>query len=269
MAKNNAQTVAQQYGVLVPTGRLRDGRPRSILFNAAQCIGCRHCVQACKDWNDHDRTSLYALSSTNWVTIEPPVLEGLSPFWTRNSCMHCDFPACAAVCPVEAITKYAEGPVVIDAKACIGCEYCIHACPWEVITKSDITHRATKCTMCSDRISEDKEPFCVQACPVDALDFGLSEDIHAKASKQAAAIGGYLYGQTEAGGGGVIYLLKETKETYGVRDVSDKKFPRHNIPLGLMLKDLFTASCGIKGKLRALYLAVIHPRRLLYRYWPR
>ena len=47
------------------------------LFDATKCIGCRHCVQACKDWNDHDRTSAYELSSTNWITMEPPVLEGL------------------------------------------------------------------------------------------------------------------------------------------------------------------------------------------------
>jgi len=91
----------QLYGSLVPTARLRDGKARSILFNATKCIGCRHCVQACKDWNDHDRTSLYSLSSTNWITMEPPVIEGLSPLWARNSCMHCEFAACAAVCPVD------------------------------------------------------------------------------------------------------------------------------------------------------------------------
>jgi formate dehydrogenase iron-sulfur subunit len=268
MTKNGAQTLTQQYGHLVPTGRLKDGIRRSIFFDATKCIGCRHCVQACKDWNEHDRTSLYELSSTTWITIEPPVLEGLSPLWARNSCMHCDFPACAAVCPVEAITKYEEGPVVINQQTCIGCEYCIYACPWEVITKSDISQKATKCTMCNDRISDDKQPFCVQACPVDALDFGLTEDIAAKATKQAEATGGYLYGEKEAGGGSVIYLLKEKKEAYGVRPISEKRFPKHKIPLGLMLKDLFTPRCGIKGKLRALYLAVIHPKRLIYRYWP-
>ena len=126
--------------------------------------------------------------------MEPPVLEGLAPLWARNSCMHCDFPACAAVCPVEAITKYEEGPVVINQEVCIGCEYCIHACPWEVITKNDITSKASKCTMCSDRVSEDKQPFCVQACPVGALDFGLTKEITDRATKQAEAVGGYLYG---------------------------------------------------------------------------
>src|SRR4030095_3201626 len=79
MAKNPTEDLTQQYGNLVPTGRLREGKPRSILFDATKCIGCRHCVQACKDWNDHARTTLYELSSTNWITIEPPVLERTPP----------------------------------------------------------------------------------------------------------------------------------------------------------------------------------------------
>lgn len=267
MANTVSNSLTQQYGNLVPTARLKDGKPRSILFDATKCIGCRHCVQACKDWNEHDRTSLYELSGTNWITMEPPVLEGMSPLWARNSCMHCSFPACAAVCPVEAITKYEEGAVVIDANVCIGCEYCIHACPWEVITKNDITGKASKCTMCSDRIRDDKQPFCVQACPIGALDFGLSEEIAEKAHQQAAAVGGYIYGESEAGGGNVVYVLKESKEKYGVRSMGAEKFPKHKIPLGLMLKDLFTPRCGIAGKMRALWLAIIHPKRLIYRYF--
>lgn len=253
---------------LFPTGRLIDGKPRTILFDATKCIGCRHCVQACKDWNEHPRTTLYELSSTNWITIEPPVLEGLSPLWARNSCMHCEFPMCAAVCPVEAITKYEEGPVVINQEVCIGCEYCIYACPWGVISKDDITHKASKCTMCSDRMSEQKKPFCVEACPVDALDFGLHEDISLKAKSRAAQIGGYMYGEKEAGGTQLLYVLKERKEDYGTRSVGPEKYPSHKIPLRLMLVDLFTLRCGFRGKMQALYLAIIHPKRLLYRYWP-
>ena len=99
------------------------------------------------------------------------------------------------------------------------------------------------------------------------MDFGLTEEITAKANQQAEAVGGYTYGQKEAGGGNVIYVLKENKEKYGLRNISEQKFPKHKIPLPLMLKDLFTPRCGIKGKLRALYLAIIHPKRLMYRYF--
>jgi Fe-S-cluster-containing dehydrogenase component len=222
--------MSEKYGTLIPTGRLLDGKPRSILFDATKCIGCRQCVHACKDWHDHPRTSVYEISGTNWITMEPPVLEGLSPFWGRNSCMHCDFPMCAAVCPVEAITKNEEGPVVIDQKACIGCEYCVYACPWGVISQNSVTKKAEKCTMCSDRIREDKNPFCVQ-------------------------------------GTQLVYVLKEKKEKYGVRSIGPEKYPKHRIPIALMIKDLFTPRCGISGKIRALVLAVIHPKRLRYRYW--
>ncbi|OGQ20212.1 MAG: hypothetical protein A3C54_08725 [Deltaproteobacteria bacterium RIFCSPHIGHO2_02_FULL_60_17] len=260
--------MGQKYGALIPTGRLLDGRPRTILFDAAKCIGCRQCVQACKDWNDHPRTTLYELSSTNWITMEPPVLEGLSPIWGRNSCMHCEFPMCAAVCPVEAITKYEEGPVVINQETCIGCEYCIYACPWGVIAKNDLTHKASKCTMCSDRVSENKNPFCVQACPVQALDFGFQDEISAKAKQRAEESGGYVYGDREAGGTQLLYVLKEKEQSYGVPAVGPQKYPSHRIPLALMLKDLFTLRCGLAGKARALYLAIIHPQRLNYRYWP-
>jgi len=121
--------------------------------------------------------------------------------------------------------------------------------------------------MCSDRVSDDKQPFCVQACPVSALDFGFTEEIADKAKEQAVAVGGYTYGEREAGGGSVVYVLKESTEKYGVRNIGAAKFPKHRVPLGLMLKDLFTPRCGIPGKLRALYLAIIHPKRLIYRYF--
>ena len=100
-----------------------------------------------------------------------------------------------------------------------------------------------------------------------ALDFGLTEEIVNKATQQAEAVGGYTYGDKEAGGGSVLYVLQENKEKYGVRNIGWEKFPKHKIPLSLMLKDLFTPRCGIPGKLRALYLAIIHPKRLIYRYF--
>lgn len=267
MSQIPAEALNREHDNLVPVGRLFDGKPRSILFDATKCIGCRHCVQACKDWNEHDRTSPYELSATTWITMEPPVLEGTAPLWARNSCMHCTFAACAAVCPVEAITKYEEGPVVINQDVCIGCEYCIHACPWEVISQDQVTGKAAKCTMCSGRITNDKQPFCVQACPADALAFGLTDEIAGKAAQQAAAVGGYVYGEKEAGGGSVLYVLKEARENYGLRLIPPEKFPKHKIPLALMLKDLFTLRCGIVGKMRALRLAILHPKRLIYRYF--
>jgi hypothetical protein len=91
----------------------------------------------------------------------------------------------------------------------------------------------------------------------------------AKAHARASEIGGETYGENEAGGTQVVMVLKESKAAYGLKFILPDKYPAHKIPLGLMLKDLFTPRCGVSGKLRALYLAVTHPKRLLYRYWPR
>jgi len=264
----NLAAMSNTNGTPYPTGRLSDGKLRTILFDAEKCIGCRQCVQACKDWNDHTRADVFEISADNWITMEPPVEEGTSPLWGRNSCMHCDYPICAAVCPVEAITKYDEGAVVIDQDKCIGCEYCINACPWEVISLDHINHKASKCTMCADRIGVGQDPFCVQACPVQALEFGFAEEISEKARTRAAENGGYLYGDKEAGGTQVVYVLKDDKSKYGLRDVGPAKFPKHRIPLSLMIKDLFTLRLGLPAKGRALTLAIVHPRRLAYRYWP-
>ena len=77
-----------------------------------------------------------------------------------------------------------------------------------------------------------------------------------------------IYGDKKAGGTQILYVLKDKKEDYRVRPVRLKRYPRHKISLGLMLKDLFTLRCGFTSKIRALYFAIIHPQRLSCRYWP-
>jgi formate dehydrogenase iron-sulfur subunit len=252
-----------------PVGRLLDGQPRSILFDSAKCIGCRQCVEACKDWNDLPRGNYFNLNATTWLAQEPPVLEGLASVWGRNSCMHCEYPICAAVCPVEAITKYEEGPVVIDPVTCIGCEYCIYACPWHVISRNDVTGKATKCTGCNDRVAVGQSPFCVQSCPVEALDFGLSTDMQAKAEARAATLGAKVYGLIAAGGTHVVHVLTHSLAEHGLPLVSNKRYPRHHIPLRVELGGVLRLTGGPQGKLRAVTNALTKPWRLKYRYWHR
>jgi len=250
-----------------PTGRLADGQPKAILFDAAVCIGCRQCVEACKDWNELPRGNTYKINPSTWLTMEPPVLEGQSQVWGRNSCMHCEYPVCAAVCPVEAITKYDEGPVVIDQDVCIGCEYCIYACPWHVIAKSDVNGKATKCTMCADRQRDGDEPFCVHACPVNALTFGLVADMQTEVAERASRANGYVYGETEAGGTHVLHALTQPLAEHGLPAVGPERYPEHHIPLGKKIAGVLTITGGIEGKMRAVTNAVTKPWRLKYRYW--
>jgi len=250
-----------------PTGRLADGQPKAILFDSSACIGCRQCVEACKDWNDLPRGNTYKINASTWLTIEPPILEGQSEVWGRNSCMHCEYPVCAAVCPVEAITKYDEGPVVIDQDLCIGCEYCIYACPWHVIAKSDVSGKATKCTMCADRQVDGNEPFCVHACPVGALSFGLVDAMQAEVTTRASATSGSVYGEREAGGTHVLHALTQPPREHGMPAVSSARYPTHHVPLDVKVRGILTMTGGLAGKWRSVTNAFTKPWRLKYRYW--
>ncbi len=251
-----------------PTARLGTGEAKAISYDSSKCIGCRQCVIACQDWNDLPRAGRYSLTATTWITMEPPLPNGTSVLWGRNSCRHCEFPMCAAVCPVEAITKYDEGPVVIDPDKCIGCQYCIHACPWGVISTNPETGKSQKCTMCFTRVGQELKPFCVHMCPTGALDFGARAEVESAVEARAQEIGGYVHGQREAGGTQVLYVLSEPPQEHGLREVPHEKYPRAKLPFGLILKGPFSLSLGIDAKLRAIASAIRHPGRLKYRYWP-
>jgi len=251
-----------------PTARLGDGAAKAISYDSSKCIGCRQCVMACQDWNDLPRAGRLELSAATWITMEPPLPNGTSPLWGRNSCRHCDYPMCAAVCPVEAITKYAEGPVVIDQKLCIGCRYCVHACPWGVISTNPQTGKSHKCTMCADRVAQGQRPFCVHMCPTGALDFGPRAQIEDAAQARAREVNGYVHGQREAGGTQVLYVLTQPVAQHGLRAVGPEKYPRAKIPLLLILRGPLSLSLGFEAKWRALKNAIQRPWRLKYRYWP-
>ena len=194
------------------------------LVDTTKCIGCKRCMSACKRWNklkidrseditDRETT----LSGHTWVVVnlrrDAKNNEDLT--YIHWACQHCAKPACAGVCPVSAIKKYPEGPVVVNEKKCVGCRYCYEACPYK-IPRFDFEKRATrKCTMCFDRIPGVK-PACVAACPVSALDFGLRDEMLKKAKAKVEAINGYLLGEYEAGGTDMLTILKTTPENMGL-----------------------------------------------------
>lgn len=203
---------------------------KGILIDITKCMGCKACQVACKRWNDlpAERTKL----SSDWTN--PPDLS--ADTWTivrfkfkwdtaKNTgvwrfvhvhCMHCLDPPCVHVCPVKAITKYPEGPVVIDTEAerrgwgtskCIGCKYCIAACPFGIPRYDPAKNKVYKCWMCADRIKQGDQPACVGTCPTGALEFGDRDVLLEKARRKAKAINGYVYGdEDEIGGTSVIYV---------------------------------------------------------------
>jgi Fe-S-cluster-containing dehydrogenase component len=146
-----------------------------ILTDITRCVGCRACVYACKEINDLPRDEARHLNSETWTCVEERA--GLN---VRRQCMHCLDPACVSVCPVGALRKTSEGPVVYDEDACMGCRYCMLACPYRVpkYEWQSALPRMHKCIMCfHQRVEQGKQPACTEACPAQATMFGERNDL--------------------------------------------------------------------------------------------
>jgi formate dehydrogenase iron-sulfur subunit len=179
-----------------------------ILTDVTRCVGCRACVYACKEINDLPRDDAHMLNSGTWT-----VVEGRGGLNVRRQCMHCLDPACVSVCPVGALQKRPEGPVTYDESACMGCRYCMVACPYRVpkYEWDDPLPRMQKCILCFDqRVSRGKQPACTEACPAQATMFGERKDLireaRARIQRNPERYVDHIYGLEEAGGTSVLYL---------------------------------------------------------------
>ena len=243
---------------------------KSTLIDITKCIGCRACQVACKQWNDREgeETQLdFNLGFQNPATLSAQTYTlityheladekapgGLHYLFTMRRCLHCLEPACASACPTTALARQPDGPVGYDADKCIGCRYCIWACPWGVPTAEwdSLAPKIQKCTHCADRANqpvplalngqafgeeESKRyretivtPACVKACPADCLRFGTREDMLQEAHHRIAAhpdkYVDHIYGEKEAGGTSVLYLSSVPFEKLGFPDVGTQSYP--------------------------------------------
>lgn len=199
------------------------------MVDTVRCIGCKRCMSACKRWNGLkvERDELVTdrdtyLTGNNWVVVNYLIdkKNRTHKNYGHWACQHCIQPACAGVCPVKAITKMPEGPVVVNEKKCIGCRYCYQACPYK-IPQFDFVKRVTrKCTMCYDRtpLLNYMKPACVAACPVGALHFDYKHQIIREARRRTRDRGGqfYIMGLEEAGGTDMITILPTRPEDLGL-----------------------------------------------------
>jgi formate dehydrogenase iron-sulfur subunit len=168
-------------------------------------------------------------------------------------CLHCLEPACVSACPTTALVRRPDGPVVYEEDQCIGCRYCLWACPWGVPSTDwdSLAPKIHKCTHCADRcdqplpaarngqaLTEEENtryrntievPACVKACPADALRYGDREEMLQEARKRIAArpdkYVNHIYGEKEAGGTTVLYLSAVPFEKLGFPDVGTKSYP--------------------------------------------
>src|SRR3974377_1591962 len=146
------------------------GSCKTTLVDITKCIGCRACQVACKQWNDREgqHTELEpGLGFQNPVTLSANTYTlitfhelldanapgGLRYIFSMRRCLHCLEPACASQCPTTALSRQPDGPVTYEASKCIGCRYCIWACPWGVPTAEWDSHapKIQKCTHSDDR----------------------------------------------------------------------------------------------------------------------
>jgi len=189
---------------------------KAILVDTTRCIGCGACVSACKETNGLPETETKELTAKTFN-----IVESYGSVYVRKFCMHCQDPTCASVCPVGALRKTAAGPVVYDADRCIGCRYCMMACPFSIPRYEwDVAlPKVAKCTMCAPRQAKGLQPACVEACPVQAATFGERDEMLREAeSRIRENPSGYvhhIYGKEEAGGTSVLYLSAVPFEALG------------------------------------------------------
>jgi formate dehydrogenase iron-sulfur subunit len=202
-----------------------------LLFDAAECIGCGKCYAACKTENSLPETNKDFLKdhlSNNTYTA----VEDYSGIYARKMCMHCSEPACVSVCPVGAFKKTELGPVLYDAEKCIGCRYCMQACPHNVprYEWESRSPRVRKCILCYERLKKGELTACAEACPVEATICGKLKDLIRIAKKRLQNYPEkyyqHIYGLEEAGGSNVLIISPVPFEQLGY----SSKVPMQSMP---------------------------------------
>ncbi len=185
---------------------------RAVLFDVTKCVGCGSCTAACREKNNLPETQAPDLTDQQFTVLKTTAGKDGSELSYRRMCMHCVDPTCASVCPVGALHKTANGPVVYDADICLGCRYCMQACPFGVpkYEWNSLAPRVRKCTFCSDRLAAGKINACAEACPTGATLAGTRDELLKEArARLNAAPDTYvqkIYGEHDAGGTSVLYL---------------------------------------------------------------
>ncbi|MBW2148428.1 MAG: 4Fe-4S dicluster domain-containing protein [Deltaproteobacteria bacterium] len=180
---------------------------KAMLIDIPRCENCGACEEACKEQNKLPENDDNGLSAYTYTKVRE--IKGHN---VRRLCMHCNDPACLSVCPVNAFTKNPEGAVVYNANRCMGCRYCMVACPFGIprFEWDRANPKISKCVFCFSRISKGGQPACAEACPVEATVFGDRDDVIKLARERIKAEPGkyidHIYGLNEVGGTSVVYI---------------------------------------------------------------
>ncbi|MDH4205413.1 MAG: 4Fe-4S dicluster domain-containing protein, partial [Desulfobacteraceae bacterium] len=198
---------------------------KGVLHDISRCIGCRKCEDACNKVNNlplperpFDDLKVLELQrrphAKEYTVVNqffPPAMK--SPVFVKKQCNHCLEPACVSACFVKALKKSEAGVVTYDPSLCVGCRYCMIACPFNIPAyeyDDPITPKVMKCNLCQPRIQKGLTPGCVEICPKEALTFGTREDLIKIARQRIQRYPGryvdHIYGEHEMGGCSWLYI---------------------------------------------------------------
>ena len=198
-----------------------------VLVDTTVCVGCRNCEWACKKAHDLPAGKLESYENRKILeTKRRPDETALTvvneyspgknsdlPLDVKVQCMHCDHPACVSACIVGAFSKHENGSVTWDTSKCIGCRYCMAACPWQVPAfqyDKALNPLIMKCDFCFERTKEGKLPACVEICPVEALTYGPRTELvrvaRERIKRDPDRYIDHILGEYEVGGTSWMYL---------------------------------------------------------------
>jgi formate dehydrogenase iron-sulfur subunit len=254
-------------------------KQRACLVDTTLCIGCRACEKACNQRNALPPPS--QPFSSQWVFREqrrpteaaftvvnafegPPSArqKDRERTFVKLQCMHCLDPACVSACIVGALKKTADGSVLYDAHKCIGCRYCMVACPFEIPAyeyHEPLKPRVRKCTFCADKPKGRavvQQPACAAACPNEALTLGTREELltlaHKRIRRRPERYIPHVYGEKEVGGTSWLYLAGRPLSGISLLPLSQKAPPRLTEAIQHGIFRYGAAPLAVYGSLAAL-----------------
>jgi Fe-S-cluster-containing dehydrogenase component len=296
---------AVSAAVVAPSACARETYSRppealGLLYDATLCIGCKACVAACKEanlnppefstedhlWDTPLDTSGYTFNlikmyRNGTVQVKDAEVNGYA--FMKTSCMHCADPSCVSACPVSAMTKDPiTGIVAYEAEACVGCRYCVVACPFGIpkYQYDSPTGKIGKCELCRHRYKDGHYSACAEVCPTGATLYGKSVDLLAEAKRRIALkpgsvtryprgkiggpdqsyeapVGNYLqhvYGEKEYGGTQVLKLSAVNFAKVGMPDLPPKSSAatsetlQHSLYGGLIMPAIVLGVLGFIAK---------------------
>ncbi|NWF88724.1 MAG: 4Fe-4S dicluster domain-containing protein [Ignavibacteriaceae bacterium] len=201
-----------------------------VLVDTTVCVGCRNCEWACKDahglpagnletYEDRKILETKRRPDHTALTVVNEYSHGKNsnlPVDVKVQCMHCDHPACVSACIVGAFSKHENGTVTWDSDMCIGCRYCMAACPFQIPAfeyDKALHPMIMKCDFCFDRTKEGKLPACVSICPVEALTYGTRTELvkiaRDRIKRNPDRYVNHVFGEYEVGGTSWLYLASK------------------------------------------------------------